>query len=151
MSLQDAIRADVDQWAGRQEELSRVVCGSAQGLRHKLVGFKGAKFSPEELLMLQLATGGRHTVTAMARELDGVFLQLPPVGEELDPADLAGECQAVTVRLAEMFAEIGKSIAHDGQINTDEREAIEARAHALREQVVRYLQLSFRLYAPRDE
>lgn len=151
MSLQDAIRADVDQWAGRQEELSRMVCGSAQGLRHKLVEFKGSKFSPEELLMLQLASGGRHTVTAMARELGGMYLQLPPVDEEMDPTDLVRECQAVTQRQADLFAEIAESIARDGQITADERKAIEAREHALREQVARYLQLSFRLYAPRVE
>lgn len=151
MSLQDAIRADVDQWQGRQEELSRMVCGSAQGLRHKLVSFKGSKFDPEELVMLQLATGGRNTVTAMARELGGVFMQLPPVSEEMDSADLAEECQAVTLRLAEMFSEIHKALSNDGQIDRGERECIETKSHALREQVARYLQLSFRLYAPRGE
>lgn len=128
-----------------------MVCGSAQGMRHKLVGFKGAKFDPDELVMLMLATGGRHIVTAMAREVDGVFLQLPPVADDMDPADLAGECQAVTLKLAEMFSEIHKSLANDGQIDGQERERIEDKSHALREQVMRYLQLSFRLYAPRGE
>lgn len=128
-----------------------MVCGSAQGMRHKLVGFKGAKFDPDELVMLMLATGGRHTVTAMAREVDGVFLQLPPMAGELDPADLAAECQAVTLRLAEMFSEIHKALSNDGQIDSQERELIEDKSHALREQVMRYLQLSFQLYAPRGE
>ncbi|GAB2885285.1 hypothetical protein GCM10027202_12360 [Microvirgula curvata] len=148
MGLQDAIRADADSWPGLQEELSRTVCGSAQGLRHKLVGYKGAKFSPEELAMLMLATGSRHTVTALARELGGVFLQLPPLTSGVDLSTLEAECQAVTMRLADMFAEIHQAVANDGQIDGDERKRIEASSHALREQVLRYLTLSFRLYAP---
>lgn len=145
MSLNDAIRNDVEQWPGTQESLSRDVCGSAQGLRHKLAGYKGSTLRPEELVMIQLMTGGRHFVTAMARELGGVYLQLPPVAEELDNADLLAECQAVSLKLAELFAELAKS-ASDGVIDAGERDRCDARAHALREQVMRYLALSYRVY-----
>ncbi|BAK75408.1 hypothetical protein NH8B_0573 [Pseudogulbenkiania sp. NH8B] len=146
MSLNDAIRSDVEQWPGTQESLSRDVCGSAQGLRHKLAGYKGSTLRPEELVMIQLMTGGRHFVTAMARELGGVYLQLPPLGDELDNGDLLAECQEITARLSELFAELAKSIANDGVIDAGERGRCDARAHALREQVVRYLALSYRVY-----
>lgn len=150
LGLYAAIRADVDAYPGRQDELSQMVCGSPAALRHKLTSFKGSVFKPEELVMLMQATGSRHTITAMAREVGGVFLQLPPDAADLDPADLAAECQAVTLKLAAMFAEIGGAVANDGQIDANERERIEQASHALREQVMRYLQLSFRLYEPRE-
>jgi len=145
MSLNDAIRSDVEQWPGTQESLSRDVCGSAQGLRHKLAGYKGSTLRPEELVMIQLMTGGRHFVTAMARELGGVYLQLPPLSEELDNGDLLAECHAVSLRLAELFGELASATA-DGVIKPDERARCDARAHALREQVMRYLALSYRVY-----
>lgn len=146
MSLNDAIRNDVEQWPGTQESLSRDVCGSAQGLRHKLAGYKGSTLRPEELVMIQLMTGGRHFVTAMARELGGVYLQLPPLSDELDNGDLVAECQAVSMKLAELFAELAGSIANDGVIDAGERARCNDRAHALREQVMRYLSLSYRVY-----
>nr|WP_294864369.1 phage regulatory CII family protein [uncultured Pseudogulbenkiania sp.] len=146
MSLNDAIRSDVEQWPGTQESLSRDVCGSAQGLRHKLAGYKGSTLRPEELVMIQLMTGGRHFVTAMARELGGMYLQLPSVAEDLDNGDLVAECQAVSMKLAELFSELAGSIANDGVIDAGERVRCNERAHALREQVMRYLALSYRVY-----
>ena len=62
LDLDEAIRADVAQFAGTRDELSRRVCGSAQALRHKLAGFKGQFLRPDELIDLMLHSGGRHTV-----------------------------------------------------------------------------------------
>lgn len=143
--LQDAIGSDVRAYAGSQEELSRRVCGSATGLRYKLAHYKQMHFRPEELVMLQLLAGSRHTVGAMAAELGGVFLQLPPVDETLANGDLESELSAVQERLADLLREM-REAKRDGEIDSGERRRLDARGHEVIAQLTRYLALSYQVY-----
>lgn len=144
-SLQDAIGADVRAYAGSQEELSRRVCGSATGLRYKLAHYKQMHFRPEELVMLQLLTGSCATISAMAAELGGVFLQLPPVDETLDNGDLEDELGKVQERLADLLREM-REAKQDGEIDRSERRKLDRRGHEVNAQLMRYLALSYRVY-----
>ncbi|ERE07201.1 phage regulatory CII family protein [Pseudogulbenkiania ferrooxidans] len=145
-SLDDAIREDVARWPHSQESLSRVVCGSAQGLRHKLVHFKGQHLRPEELVMLQLSSGGRHTVSAMARELGGAFLMLPPTEVCLDNQDLLVEANKIHAALGTLLTQMNEFIQNDGQIDEGEKAKLDAQGHAAYVQILRFLSLTYRVY-----
>lgn len=145
MSLEDAIAADARAFEGSQEELSRRACGSATGLRYKLAHYKGMHFRPDELVMIQLLTGGRATIGAMAAELGGVYLQLPPVCETLDNGDLEEELGLVQERLADLLREM-REAKQDGEIDRNERRQLDRRGHEVNAQVMRYLALSYRVY-----
>ena len=144
MSIYDAVRADCRMWKGTQESLSRDVCGSAQGLRHKLAGYKGSILSVEDAQSVMLLTGGRHTITEMARELGGMYLQL--VSEEVDNADLISECYKIQQRMADLFDALSKSVGNDGVIDELEQHQIDDKACELREQVMQYLVLNYRVF-----
>ncbi|PXX49394.1 phage regulatory CII family protein [Aquitalea magnusonii] len=146
MSILEAARRDAEQWVGTQESLSKDVCGSANGLRHKLSGFKGAKLSVEDALSLMLLTRGRHTITEMCRELGGVFVELPPPEEPVENTDLLAESQAITVRMAELFDSVNTAITKHNEIDTGYRLHIQDRGQALTEQVVKYLTLLMQIY-----
>lgn len=77
IDLDTAIRADILAFNGSQTELSQQVCGSQQGLRHKVAHFRGANLHPDELLRLQQVSGSAHTIQEMARAFGGVFFRLP--------------------------------------------------------------------------
>lgn len=146
MSILEALRSDCHHWGGTQEALSQSVCGSAAGLRHKLAGYKGSIMGLEEAQTIMLLTGGRATIEAQARELGGVYLQLPPVSDAIDNADLVLECHEIQRRLSAMFAALSEAIINDGRIDASEREGIDLLAHGVREQIIRYLGLSYRVY-----
>lgn len=95
--LTSAIKADAAAFSGRQTDLSRAVCGSNQGLRHKIANFRGQALRPEELVVLQQASGGRHTVQEMARLLGGVFVPLPTPAQTRD-----GGVMLVMIALADL-------------------------------------------------
>lgn len=145
LGIDEAIGADVRAYAGSGEELSRRVFGSPSALRHKLARYKGQYFKPEDLVMLMLITGSRETVKAIAHNLDGVFLQLPPIDADIGQEELEQQCMALTMRLGELFAEMTKSL-EDGVIEGHERLALEAKAHEVRAAISSWLQLSYRVY-----
>lgn len=145
MSLVDAIGADVRQYNGTQEELSRRVCGSATGLRYKLANYRGMHFQPGELVMLQLLSGGRNTINAMAAELGGVYLQLPDVDAVLDGSDLEEEVERLQETIGELFREM-REAKRDKVIDPDEKRALDRRGHHVVTQIKRYLALSYRIY-----
>lgn len=150
MSLTDALHADCKRWPGTQESLSRDVCGSAQGLRHKIAGYKGSVLGLHEALTVMQLTGGRATVCEFARELGGVFVQLPQVDVVLDNTDLMSASHEVTVALGALFAEMQQALV-DERIESHEREQLERLAHRINEKVVQWLQLSLRVFAvPED-
>lgn len=145
MSLQDAIAADSRAYEGSQEELSRRVCGSSTGLRYKLAHYKGMHFRPDELVMIQLLSGERSTIKAMAAELGGVYLQLPAVNESLENGDLEVELGMVQERLADLLREM-REAKRDGEIDGRERRQLDRRGHEAITQLMRYLALSYRVY-----
>lgn len=150
MGLDDAIRADARLFDGTQEELSRRVCGSATGLRYKMTGYRGMHLRVPELVTLQLVTGGRNSVTAMARELGGVFLQLPAMDAELlDNSDLELELMSMQVRLGELLAAMAEA-KRDGVIDRPERVQLDGLGHEVIRQLKRYLALSYLVYGADD-
>ncbi|XZG69257.1 phage regulatory CII family protein [Chitinibacteraceae bacterium HSL-7] len=145
-SLMEAAQRDAKAWRGTQESLSFSLFGSPAGLRHKLVGFRNSVLSLEDAQQLMLVTGGRHTIAAQARELGGVFLQLPELVAELDNADLLGEFQRVIDRVGALTRALNEAVANDGEIDAVEQKQLAELRHQLHEQVLRYLMLSVRVY-----
>jgi len=145
MSLIDALGADARQYSGTQEELSRRACGSATGLRYKLAGVRGMYFHPEEVVMVQLLSGGRNTINAMAAELGGVYLQLPDVDAVLDGSDLEEEVERLQETIGELFREM-REAKRDKVIDPEEKRALDRRGHHVVTQIKRYLALSYRIY-----
>ncbi|UOP05321.1 phage regulatory CII family protein [Conchiformibius kuhniae] len=125
--LTSAIKADAAAFSGRQTDLSRAVCGSNQGLRHKITNFRGQALHPDELVALQQVSGSRHTVQEMARLLGGVFVPLPKCGWEND-----GERSVMTVSLslAELFQAV-LSVQAAGSVSAAERLRLERLAFAV--------------------
>ncbi|MDR3427960.1 phage regulatory CII family protein [Silvimonas sp.] len=150
MSLNDAIREDCKVWRGTQESLSRDLFGSADGLRHKLIGYRGSRIQLEDAMSLMLLTGGRATINEMARELGGVFLQLPAIDAEFDNTELHAEIALVTVKLGELLGEVSISVANDGKIDAAEEKRIESRRHELFTQIMHYITLSLRVYGDKS-
>jgi hypothetical protein len=146
MGLVEALRKDCALWPGTQESLSQAAVGSAQGLRHKLAGYKGSYPGLEDAQTLMLLTGGRHTIIEQARELGGVFLSLPPVDADIDNADLAIEVGRLQTELGQVFAVINDALADDNKIDGGERRDIDAQAHRAVTKLMRYLALVYRVY-----
>lgn len=150
--LDQAIRNDVNAYAGTQSDLSRKICGSSQALSHKLAGFKNQFLRPQELVDLQLNSGSRNTMHAMAGLLGGVYLQLPDViiDDEISRADLEKKVMELTLKLAALFAEMQDATA-DGVIDADEQKRLNARAHEFETTMQEWLILNYKLHQPGDD
>ena len=146
MSILEAVRDDAASWPGSQESLSKDVCGSPHGLRHKLSGYKGARVSIEDVLVIMQLTGGRNTIKELCRELSGVFVELPPPHEEVDNTDLLAESQAITICVGNLFDAVNHAVTKHNEIDELLRTQIERRSVELREQVVRYVTLLMMVY-----
>ncbi|WP_155419410.1 phage regulatory CII family protein [Chromobacterium subtsugae] len=145
-SLDAALRRDAEQWRGNHEELSRLVCGSGQGLRHKLSHFKGQFLRPHETVALQQATGGRHFVTEMARQLGGVFLMMPPPAVDLDNQDLLLQVNHMHAELGRLLETMNEFVRNDGVIDGDEKQSLDQQGHEVYAQILRFLALTYRVY-----
>lgn len=145
MSVNDALHADSKRWPGTQESLSRDVCGSAQGLRHKLSGYKGSVLSVHDALTIMQLTGGRETIQEMARELGGVFIQLPQIDAIVDNTDLLAAGRDVTVAVGEFFSAEQTALA-DERLEIFEQEILQRGAHKVTQRMMRYLALLVRVF-----
>lgn len=121
LDLTDAIKRDVSVFGGTQAELSRQVCGSNQGLRHKIAQFRGSSLRPEELIVLQQISGGRHTVQEMSRLLGGVFVALP---EEVNVDEATSN---IYISLGLLHSAMREACS-DGVISACERVELEQKA-----------------------
>lgn len=121
LRLSHAIKADVAAFAGTQVDLSREVCGSNQGLRHKIANVKGQALHPAELVRLQQVSGSRHVIQEMARTLGGVFVSLP---SEID-ADSSSS--SICIALGDLHRAMRDAQA-DGVISDNERVDLENKA-----------------------
>ncbi|OHX10485.1 hypothetical protein BI347_22170 [Chromobacterium sphagni] len=141
-----ALQKDAEQWRSGHEELSRAVCGSGQGLRHKLSHFKGQFLRPHEIMLLQLATGGRHFVSELARQLGGVFLMMPPAAVELDNQDLLLQVNHMHAELGRLLESMNEFVRNDGVIDGNEKWALDQQGHEVYAQILRFLSLTYRVY-----
>lgn len=150
--LDQAIRNDVNAYAGTQSDLSRRICGSAQALSHKLAGFKGQFLRPQELVDLQLNTGSRNVMHAMSGMLGGVYIQLPDIliDDAISKADLEKKVMELTQRLAALFAAMQAATA-DGVIDDDEQKRLNAIAHEFETAIQEWLILNYRLHRAGDD
>lgn len=144
--LTEAIREDVSRWPGTQASLSLAVFGSEQALRHKMTGYKGSVLGLEDALSIMQLTEGRATIHEQARQLGGVYLQLPPLPDLVDNADLQAECHRLFQSLTDVLAEISGALSNDGRIDSKERRQIERKRHAACTMMAQYLGLNYLLY-----
>lgn len=144
--LTEAIHEDVGLWPGTQASLSMAVCGSEQALRHKTIGHKGSVLGLHDILSVMQLTGGRATMHELARQLGGVYLQLPPIPDQVDNSDLQAECHRLFQSLTDVLAEISGALSNDGRIDSKERRQIERKRHAACTMMAQYLGLNYLLY-----
>ncbi|MGC0151024.1 phage regulatory CII family protein [Chromobacterium vaccinii] len=144
--MENAIRRDAGMWSGSLEELGRLVCGSTQGLKHKLAHFRGQYLRPEELVTLQLATGGRNAVSEMARQLGGVFLMMPPAAIELDNQDLLLQVNHMHAELGRLLESMNEYVRNDGVIDGAEKQTLDRQGHEVHVQILKFLALTYRVY-----
>lgn len=145
-SLTEAIREDVGRWPGTQASLSVDVFGADQTLRHKLVGYKGSVLGLEDVMSIMQLTGGRATIHEQARMLGGVYLQLPPMPEHVENADLQGECHRLFAALTDVLVEVTTALANDGKIDSKERRRIERKRHVACTMMANYLGINYLVY-----
>lgn len=146
----DALHADCKRWPGTQESLSRDVCGSAQALRHKLSGYKGSVLSVHDALTVMQLTGGRETIQAMARELGGVYIQLPQMDAIVDNTDLLSAGRDITVAMGDFFAAEQTALA-DERLDVGEQKILQRKVHKVTQRLVRYLALVVRVFGVPQE
>ncbi|WP_158677685.1 phage regulatory CII family protein [Chromobacterium vaccinii] len=144
--MENAIRRDAGMWNGSLEDLGQLVCGSRQGLKHKLQHFRGQYLRPEELVTLQQATGGRHVVSEMARQLGGVFLMMPPPAVDLDNQDLLLQVNHMHAELGRLLETMNEFVRNDGVIDGNEKWALDQQGHEVYAQILRFLALTYRVY-----
>ncbi|GAB7128056.1 hypothetical protein JCM19000A_25630 [Silvimonas sp. JCM 19000] len=150
MSLSEAARTDIALWPGNQESLSQAMYGSAHTLRHKLSGYRGMVFGLNEALELMQLTQGRETIRALAREVGGVYLDVPGAEMQVGNEELHVALLRVTERMAKLSVEVHKALIDDAQIDSDEKRRIDAAMHELTEEILRYVALVYRVYGNRD-
>ncbi|WP_297576231.1 phage regulatory CII family protein [uncultured Deefgea sp.] len=145
-SVIEAARADCALWRGGQEDLSRVVTGYPQTLRHKLTGHNRAVLGVDDALSVMELTNGRNIIAAMARQLGGVFIQLPAVGAIEDNEDLMLSFLEASAALGELARKAQNAVGNDGHVDVHERSGLLKSAHELHGKVLHYLTLLDRVY-----
>lgn len=152
LSIDEAVARDIAQFAGNESELSVRVCGSKQALSHKKAGFRGSYFSVQEVAEIQLHSGSRHAMHAMARLLGGVFLDLPSCEVDMpeDRNALMGRMAAVSIRLGRLFDRMDMA-QEDGVIDALERSDILKMEQEVRTGMAEWIQLSFMLHPEKEQ
>ena len=138
-SLSHAIKLDAEVFHGTQIELSRQVCGSNQGLRHKIAQFRGSALHPDELVALQQVSGGRHTIQEMARLLGGVFVPISTC------ADTSNELYNIYISLGLLHSTMREACA-DGVISVHERIDLEQKAQWTVSAIFAWLMANFNTF-----
>lgn len=146
MSLTQALRHDIERWPGNQESLSHALFSAPRTLSHKLAGAKRMAIGLEEAVDLMLLTGGRETICEAARELGGVFIQLPKSDQDVDNEELHTALRKLTNQIANLVNEIDRALADDNQIDEVEQQRITRAQHELTVASLRYAVLMFRFY-----
>lgn len=141
-----AARLDCALWRAGQEDLSRAVTGYPQTLRHKLTGHNRAVLGVDDALSLMELTGGRNTIAAMARQLNGVFVQLPEVGAIEDNEDLLLALMQISTAFGELSNKAQHAVGNDGVVDAHERAGLLDTAQAMHGKVLHYLALLSRVY-----
>ncbi|WP_027469186.1 phage regulatory CII family protein [Deefgea rivuli] len=145
-SVVDAARADCRLWAYSQEDLSQKVTGYPQTLRHKLTGHNRAVLGVDDALSVMELTGGRNTIAAMARQLNGVFVQLPELGAIEDDEDLLVALMHISTAFGELSTRAQQAVGNDGRVDVRERAGLLNTAQTVHAKVLHYLALLDRVY-----
>ncbi|WP_410498131.1 phage regulatory CII family protein [Chitinibacter sp. S2-10] len=146
----EAAREDCALFRGGQEDLSRAVTGYPQTLRHKLTGHNRAVLGVDDALSVMELTGGRNTICAMARQLGGVYIQLPAMGELEDNEDLMLSFLSASMALGDLARKAQAAVADDGVVDVHERNGLLKTAHELQGKVLHYLTQLDRVYGDAD-
>lgn len=106
-----------------------------------MVGYKNSFLRPEELIQLQLISGGRNTIQEMARLLGGVFVWLPTPDMPLHnlPDDALMD---MTATLSILFAEV-QNAKSDGKICFNDKCLIEKRVNEFIATILVWIQILF--------
>lgn len=131
-----AIHEDVKAFSGNQMELSQLVCGSKQGLSHKINHFRGTDLYPDELIRLQQFSGSYQAMQEMARLLGGVFFRLPEMG------NTDGAAALICIELGALHSAMLQA-RQAGVISSDERVMLERKAQNMIAAVFSWLYACF--------
>lgn len=146
MGITAAARADCSLWPAGAEDLSRVITGAPQSLRHKMTGYGRAVFGVDEALSVMELTGGRNIISAMAQQLGGVYVQFPQAETVEDSEDLMLALLAATGEFGDLARKAQNAVGNDGVVDVNERRLLLKSAHDLHGKVLHYLTLLDRVY-----